>query len=43
MLGKSPSISASIYYRIGYGNFFFRPRAKQGKENTQCDGPGKGL
>lgn len=43
MLGKSPSISASIYYRIGCGKFFFRPRAKQGKENTQCDGPGKGL
>lgn len=43
MLGTSPCISASIYYQIGCGNFFFRPRAKQGKENTQCDGPGKGL
>lgn len=43
MLGTSPCISASIYYQIGCGSFFFRPRAKQGKENTQCDGPGKGL
>ena len=43
MLGTSPSISASIYYQIGCGSFFFRPRAKQGEENTQCDGPGEGL
>ena len=42
MLGKSPSISASIYYRIGCGNFFFRPRAKR-METHQYDKPGKGL
>ena len=42
MLGKSPSISASIYYRIGCGNFFFLPRAKR-METHQYDKPGKGL
>lgn len=43
MLGTSPCISASIYYQIGCGSFFFRPRAKQGKETHWCDGLGKGL
>ena len=28
MLGTSPCISASIYYQIGCGSFFLRPRAK---------------
>ena len=33
MLGTSPCISASIYYQIGCGSFFFRPGAKQGRKN----------
>lgn len=41
MLGTSPCISASIYYQIGCGNFFFRPRAKQGKETHSATDQGR--
>ena len=41
MHGKSPSISASIYYQIGCGSFFLRPRAKQGKETHSATDRGR--
>lgn len=42
MHGTSPCVSASIYYRIGCGNFFFRPRAKQGEgKHTSATNQGR--